>query len=515
MEIGAVSTSNKLATEAAFKIMKNGGNAFDAAVCAAAVLGVTEPSASGLGGGGMWLLKKGDSDEIVMIDGREESPQFTDPKIYKGNAGRAKIGAYSCAIPGHPAALTHINKNYGSLPLLDCLEDAIKYAEKGYPVDADYQRHLNARIDIVKKFKEISNIFLLNGNTPPIGHTIIQKDLANTLRTLGKNGHDGFYKGPVGEMLLKGVNNHGGFWTYDDLANYQVKIKKPLKMTYHDATINTLNSPSSGGAQLFLMLKIIDEIENRLQPKTYTDEIHLLVEAMYKSYYYRREYLSDCPDISHHISDKNLELLTKDINLDFIDRPIKQCKEKEAHSEQTTHISIIDRFGNCVSATMSINWQFGSCVVPDGTGVVLNDQMSDFSMISSSPNYIGPRKRPLSNMTPCIIETDDFIYLIGTPGGMRISTMVFLAVLFIVNNPEMAESAVDLPRFHQQYYPDFIEIEPDIFPKLLIENLQKKGHRIVNVNRRYGNMQLVIYDKKKKRAFAVTDKRYYGHALSG
>lgn len=514
MEVGAVSSSNHLAAKAAFKILENGGNAFDAAICAASILAVVEPANSGIGGGGFWLLKEAKSQKVIMIDSREQSSENTDPKIYKREPILARIGCFSCAIPGLPAAFDYISKNYGSLSLMDCLNDAINYAEKGFSVDIEYQRLANARIDILRMFPEIDELFLNDGKVPPIGHKIIQKDLGKTLRLIANHGHDGFYKGEIAQKLINGVCEKGGHWTLNDLSNYRVKIKQPLKFQYHNAIINTVNSPSSGGAQLILMLKIIDSIEEKLKPQSYTDELHLLLETMYKSYYYRNKYLGDCDDISTHISEQNLEELTKDINLNLIDRPMKQCHQKKHHSEQTTHLSILDRYGNSVSATLSCNFQFGSCIVPKGTGVVLNNQICDFSFRSSSPNYVSPMKRPLSNMTPCIIETDDFTYIIGTPGGIRISTMIFLCVLFLVNNPELAESVVDLPRFHHEHYPDVVEIEPGIFPILLMESLQQRGHKIVSVGRKYGNMQVVIYDKKKNRSFAVTDKRYSGFAIS-
>ena len=514
MQIGAVSSSNNLAAQAAFKILEDGGNAFDAAICAASVLSVVEPANSGIGGGDLWLLKEGKSGKVVMIDSREQSSSNTNPKIYKKHRALSKWGCLACAIPGVPAALDYINKNYGSLPLIDCMNDAINYAENGFLVDGEYQRLANVRINILKQFPEIDRLFLDHGEVPKLGYRIIQKDLAHTLKLIAKNGHDGFYTGEIAKKLVNGVCSGGGFWTMEDLSNYRVKIKNPLKFKYRGALINTVNSPSSGGAQLLLMLKIIDSIEEKLKPQSYTDELHLLLETMYKSYYYRHKYLGDCDDISCSITDQNLEELTNGINLDLVDRPLKQCYMRREYSEQTTHISIMDKYGNCVSATLSINFPFGSGVVPKGTGVVLNNQISDFSFRSSSPNYVGPKKKPLSNMTPCIIETDDYTYIIGTPGGIRISTMVFLSVLFLVNNPELAESVVDLPRFHHEYYPDVVEIEPGIFPTLLMENLQQKGHKIVSVGRKYGNMQVVIYDKKNNRAFAVTDKRYAGFAIS-
>lgn len=514
MKIGAVSCQNELATKAAFEILESGGNAFDAAICCAGVLGVVEPSNSGLGGGGLWLLKKKDSNKIIMIDSREESCKATNAKIYKQNRFLSRFGAISCAVPGLPAALDYINSEFGSISLGNCLKSAINYAKNGFEVDKEYQRLASARIKILRKSESINEIFLSNGEVPEMGKIIIQKDLSETLKSISKYGRDGFYKGIVAKKIVDGVNELGGNWTLEDLENYRIKIRESLQFEYKNAKIHTVNSPSSGGAQLILMLKIIDNIEEKLKPITYTDEIHLLLEAMYKSYYYREKYLGDCDDISVHISDSWIESLTENINLDMIDRPLKQCHRKKPYSEQTTHLSIMDSYGNCVSATLSLNYAFGSCVVPKGTGVVLNNQIADFSFRSSSPNYIGPNKRPLSNMTPCIIETNNYTYLIGTPGGIRISTMIFLSVLFLINNPELAESSVDLPRFHHEYFPDVVEIEPNIFPQLLMEGLEEKGHKIISVGRKYGNMQLVIFDKKHKRCFAVSDKRYAGFSLS-
>jgi gamma-glutamyltranspeptidase/glutathione hydrolase len=358
MKIGAVSSTNKLAADAAFKIMESGGNAFDAAVAAAAVLGVVEPANSGLGGGGLWLLKEVKSSQVIMLDSREESPSQTDAKIFKANNNRATVGCFACAIPGIPAALDYINRNYGSIKLSKCLQKAIDYAEHGFYVDEDYQRLVNARLNVLRQFKDIQDIFLVEKKTPPLGHQIIQRDLAETLKIISKKGRDGFYKGQIAKKMVDCIQQQGGFWILSDLENYRVKVKKPLQLNYHDAEIITANAPSSGGVQLLLMLKIIDLIEYQLKPKTYTDEIHLLLEAMYKSYYYKRQFLDDASDISNHMTDKTLESLVEKINLEIIDRPIKQCHKKIRYSEQTTHLSIIDRYGNCVSATLSLNYQF-------------------------------------------------------------------------------------------------------------------------------------------------------------
>jgi gamma-glutamyltranspeptidase/glutathione hydrolase len=517
MNIGGISTSNQLATEAGFQILQSGGNAFDAAITIASVLGVVEPANSGLGGGGLWLLRSHESDQVVMLDSREVSPQLTDSDIYKDNGRLTAIGALACAIPGVPAAIAYINKQWGSMSLDQCLEPAVNYAEKGFLVDADYQRLLRARIKHLSSIADMNVNFVIDGQIPPIGHRIIQKDLAQTLKVLAQKGHDGFYKGDIAKKLVNGVLEQGGIWTIDDLANYKVKIQKPLKVSYHNATIYVPTGPSSGGIQLLLMLKIIDIVEGKLKPKSYTDEIHLLLETMYKSYYYKHFYLGDSTDMISHLNSQTLEKLSHNIRLDSINRDEMLSENPDTHqySEQTTHFSIIDKWGNCVSATVSNNLQFGSGVIPKGTGVVLNNQMNDFSELPSSPNYIGPNKRPLSNMTPAIIDNGKYSYLLGTPGGSRIPTMMFLSTMFLINNPELLESTTVLPRFHHQYYPDHVEIEPGAFTQLLSEGLVKKGHIIQTMKRKYGNMQVVAYDKDQNRVFALTDPRYSGYSLKG
>ena len=380
MKVGAVSTSNQLATEAAYRLMQRGGNAFDAAICATAVLGVVEPANSGLGGGGLWILSDnfGQSGQVVMVDSREESPSLTDPRMYKtgGGGGRTRLGATSCAIPGVPAAYDYINHQYGQLSLMECLRIAIEYAETGFLVDAEYHRLANARLEILTHAPDIRNTFLIDGQLPPIGHRIIRRDLARTCDSWPNTVARAFILSPVARRLVDGVNQLGGF-DRPGSSQLSCRSQSAIDDELSWAMINTANSPSSGGVQLFLMLDILDRVEAATQPKTYTDEVHLLLEAMYRSYYYRQKYLSGSSDVTQIISDRNLRRLTQGINLQVIDRPINQCHQKPQEepppkepksSEQTTHVSIIDPQGNCVSATLSLNLRFGSCLIPSGAG---------------------------------------------------------------------------------------------------------------------------------------------------
>ena len=525
----AIATAHPVATEAGLEIMAAGGNAFDAAVAVSATLAVVEPYSSGIGGGGFWLLHRAADGRQVMIDGREKAPLAASRTMYqdaKGNVvpGLSVDGALAAGIPGEPAALVHIARTYGRLPLSRSLAPAIRAARNGFQVTPHYQRMAQFRLKVLQASPAAAEVFLLHNEVPPLGHHIKQPDLANTLQALANQGRAGFYQGKVAKQLLAGVKSAGGIWTVQDFKQYEVVERTPVIGHYRGNRIVSAPPPSSGGVALVTMLNILERY--RLKHLTALQRQQVIVEAMRRAYRDRAEYLGD-PD--------------------FVDVPVKQLIDKN-HAAQwqrsislkqatpsktlgratdtsggnhTTHFSILDKAGNRVAATLSINYPFGSGFMPPGTGVLLNDEMDDFSakpgvpnvygLVGAEANAIAPGKRMLSSMSPTFIESKQGIAILGTPGGSRIITMVLLAGLGYTEGLG-ADAMVSLPRYHHQYLPDKIFYEPEAISDKQRVHLQSMGHELKALQQPYGNMQVVIWDKQANTVSAASDPRGEGKA---
>ena len=526
----AVSSAHPLATSAGLKILAQGGNAFDAAVAVSAVLAVVEPYHSGLGGGGFWLLHQASTQKNVFIDGREVAPLAARKNMYVGNDGKpipelSLNGGLSAAIPGEPAALVLMAQKFGRLPLRQSLAPAIQIAEEGFIVDPqlNFLLGIENRLQQLQKFPATAAIFLQNGKPFSIGDRIIQRDLANTLRMLAKSGHDGFYRGEVAQRLVNAVNQAGGIWTLKDLASYKAKIREPLQGKFHDMHIITAPLPSAGGVGLITMLNILSEYP--LSSMSKAQWVHYLVEAMRLVFWQRMDMLGD-PDVvnirlTELVSEKNANYLRSFIHSEqaTASASLPQKKSEKEQSNNTTHFSIIDREGNRVAATLTLNYAFGSSLVADGTGVLLNDGMDDFStlpgiknaygLVGGEKNSIAPGKRPLSSMTPTFLEMPGRVAILGTPGGSRIPTMVLLASL-LFHDSYGAISMVSSMRFHHQFSPDIIYAEPDTFSPELQEQLQQMGYQIATLQRYYGDMQAITWDRQYNHVTAASDPRNIG-----
>ncbi len=524
----AVATAHLLATKAGMDILNRGGNAFDAAVAVSATLAVVEPYSSGIGGGGFWLLHRADDNKQVMIDGRERAPLAATETLYQdkqGNVipGLSVDGALAAGIPGEPAALAHIAKHYGRLPLKITLEPAIRVAREGFEVDAYYQKMAQFRQKALLKWPDSSAQFLENGKIPAPGKQIKQADLANTLQLLADQGRDGFYKGTVAKQLVKSVRDAGGIWTEKDLAEYRVIERQPIRFEYRGKTIVSASPPSSGGIALATMLNILSGYKLSVLDKT--TRSHLMVEAMRRAYRDRAEYLGD-PDfvkIPAYLTDPVYAAgLRASINKKrAMPSRLLPGKVDLSSGFHTTHFSILDKQGNRVAATLSINYPFGSGFVAKGTGVLLNDEMDDFSakpgvpnvygLVGAKANAIQSGKRPLSSMSPTFVESDEGVAILGTPGGSRIITMVLLGILEAEKSTN-PQDWVSLPRFHHQYLPDQIQYEKAAFDKATLTKLEGLGHTLKPVSN-YGNMQALYWDYKSRQVKAASDPRGVGEAI--
>lgn len=524
-----IATAHPMATAAGEEMLAQGGNAFDAAVAISAALAVVEPYSSGIGGGGFWLLHRSSDGFETMLDGREKAPLQAHRDMYlddKGNviAKASMDGPLSAGIPGVPAALDHLSKKYGRLTLKQSLQPAINYALNGFVVDEHYRRMARFRLEALRASPAAAEIFLQENEVPALGYVIKQDDLANTLKAIAEQGSAGFYRGKVSEKILSGVKQGGGIWQEDDFKKYFVLERKPIVGQFHEMKITTAAPPSSGG---IAMVEILNQLEHySLSSLQQPQAVHLIIESMRRAYRDRAQFLGD----SDFVSVPTERLINKyyAAGLAATIHPDKATPSDslpgvvhENNSRDTTHFSVIDHEGNRVSATLSINYPFGSCFVAPGTGVLLNDEMDDFSsrpgvpnaygLVGAEANAIEPGKRMLSSMSPSFLETDEKIAVIGTPGGSRIITMVLLGSLEFYFGAD-AQSIVNKSRFHHQYLPDVVFHESEAFDEKIIDQLNAKQHKLKKSDDTWGNMQLVIWDKKNKKMSVASDRRGAGLA---
>jgi len=529
--VAAIASAHPLATDAGHEILARGGNAFDAAIAITATLAVVEPYSSGLGGGGFWLLHRDKDNKDIMIDGRERAPLAASRDMYldvKGNVipGRSINGSLAAGIPGVPAAIVHLAKHYGRLPLKQSLAPAIKIAQQGFAVDSHYQRYASMRLQTLRQSSAAARVFLDKGNVPGIGFIIKQPDLARTLELIANKGRAGFYSGKLADTLVKGVRTAGGIWTSADFEKYRVVERQPIRSRYRGMEIVSVSPPSSGGIAIATVLNILSGYD--LARHNRVERSHLIIEAMRRAYRDRAEFLGDSDYVRVPV-----QKLTSIVHASHLRSSIKTDKATASDSlppavapdnkgRDTTHFSILDRKGNRVAATLSINYLFGSGFMVPGTGVVLNDEMDDFSAKPGTPNVYGlvgaeanaiaPGKRPLSSMSPTFLVTNDRVAILGTPGGSRIISMVLLAALDFINGGS-ADSMVNIPRFHHQYLPDVVQFEKKAFTEKEIEALQRKGHKTRMQAGTYGNMQVVVWDRKHNQLDAASDPRGIGKAV--
>jgi len=521
----AISSAHELATEAGFEVLEQGGNAFDAAVAVSAALAVVEPSSSGIGGGGFWLLHRESDDFSTMVDGREEAPGAASRDMYLDENGEvdrdlATNGPLAAGIPGAAAAWVHISENYGELELAEVLAPAIRLARQGFPVYVKYQQLLNWRAQIMMQWPYTAEIFMPGDELPEIGEVIVQKDLAATLERLARGGHDGFYTGNTARLLVEGSREAGGIWTLKDFADYQAVEREPITIEHGGYTLLTAAPPSSGGIAIAQVLNLIEPFDWKAMGRV--DRVHLLAEAMRRAYRDRALYLGD-PDF---VDIPTGMLLSNDYAAGLrttlrMDRALPSAHlaadpDRIRESNNTTHFSLIDAEGNMVSATLTVNLPYGSAFAAPGTGVLFNNEMDDFSAKAAEPNAFGligfeansiePGKRMLSSMSPTIIEGDERVAILGTPGGSRIITMVILGILDFLegNGPE---SWVSLPRFHHQYLPDEISAEREALTDAQIAELEARGHTVSVRDRPWGNMHAVMWERVTNTLSAAHDPR--------
>ena len=524
----AVVTAHPLASQAGEQILSAGGNAFDAAVAVSAALAVVEPHGSGIGGGGFWLLHQASTHKDIVIDGREVAPAAAHATMYldaDGKLTRDSIdGPLAAGIPGVVAALEVISENYGSLSLEANLQPAIELAQSGFTPGDHYLRLASLRRQALLASPQASKTFLHDGEVPAKNFVIRQPMLAASLKLIARQGAQVFYRGELAHKLVDGVRAAGGIWSLQDLEQYRVQIRAPLQTTYRGLKIIMPPPPTSGGVVISQILAMLEDFD--LTTLSSVDHTHMVVEAMRRAYRDRALYLGDPDflDIPMHIlmsksyaqdnfADFSREHATNNSDLT---NPIRVT------GEDTTHFSILDQQGNYVAATLSINYPFGSGFMVPETGILLNDEMDDFSIGLATPNVWGlvggeankiePGKRMLSSMTPMFARDESRTLIVGTPGGSRIISMLTLALLEFTRGSS-AEQVVSQKRFHHQYLPDEIQFEQNALTEEEQNALSEKGHKLNELSRRYGNMHAIIWHQNRNKIDAAADPRGEGAAV--
>lgn len=495
-ETGMVAAQDRLAAEVGRDILKKGGNVVDAAVATGFALAVTHPQAGNIGGGGFMLIKFADRDEVIAIDYRERAPaaatrdMFLDAKGEVDNS-RARFSHLSAGVPGSVMGLATALEKYGTMPLGAVMAPAIRLAEKGFPVTGALADALGEYSSRFARDPSSLAYFTKNGAPYRKGDILIQKDLARTLKTIAKNGAKGFYEGPVADRIVAEMAANGGLITHEDLKSYRAVEREAVKGTFRGYEIISMPPPSSGGVHLIEMLNVLEGYDLAAMGHNSADYLSLLVETMRRAYADRSAYLGD-PDffsvpVAALTSRDYAAAIRKKIN------PKRATKSSDVapglgpvgESEQTTHYSVMDKDGNAVAVTTTLNFTFGSSFSVDGAGFLLNNEMDDFSakpgtpngygLLGGAANEIAPLKRPLSSMTPTIVVKDGrAVFATGTPGGSTIINIVLQNVLNILEfgmNPMQANAA---PKIHHQWQPDRITAEPGV-PVDAIRLMEARG----------------------------------------
>lgn len=519
---GMVASEQGLATQVGLDILKQGGNAIDAAVAVGFALAVVLPNAGNIGGGGFMVLHDDKTGKDVAIDFREIAPAKASRDMYLDNQGNVIDGKSlfthdASGVPGTVAGMEYALKKWGTMPLSKVLEPAIKLAEKGFIVSDVLAQTLKEEKSILGKWSSSKAIFFKNGEPLKSGDLLVQKDLAKSLRLIAKQGAKAFYQGEIATKIAKEMQSHGGTMTLEDLKAYKVVERQPIIGDYRGYKVVTMPPPSSGGVHLIEILNMLEHYPIKKDGVNSAKNIHHMAESMKLAYADRSEYLGDPDFVKIPVTGltskayANERVKTIDDNKARLSSTIKPGKPQPYESDQTTHFSVMDKAGNAVAVTYTLNLNFGSGIVAEGTGILLNNEMDDFSVKPGVPNAFGlvggtanaieAKKRPLSSMTPTIVMKNNKPWLVtGSPGGARIITTVLQSVVNTIDHEMNPAEAIITPRVHHQWLPDELRVEEGISPDT-IKLLQDKGHKVVT-KAPMGRIQIIQAD----------DSGFYGYS---
>ena len=519
---GMVASEQGLATQVGLDILKQGGNAIDAAVAVGFALAVVLPNAGNIGGGGFMVLHDDKTGKDVAIDFREIAPAKASRDMYLDNQGNVIDGKSlfthdASGVPGTVAGMEYALKKWGTMPLSKVLEPAIKLADKGFIVSDVLAQTLKEEKSTLGKWSSSKAIFFKNGEPLKSGDLLVQKDLAKSLRLIAKQGAKAFYQGEIATKIAKEMQSHGGTMTLEDLKAYKVVERQPIIGDYRGYKVVTMPPPSSGGVHLIEILNMLEHYPIKEDGVNSAKNIHHMAESMKLAYADRSEYLGDPDFVKIPVTGltskayANELVKTIDDNKARLSSTIKPGKPQPYESDQTTHFSVMDKAGNAVAVTYTLNLNFGSGIVAEGTGILLNNEMDDFSVKPGVPNAFGlvggtanaieAKKRPLSSMTPTIVMKNNKPWLVtGSPGGARIITTVLQSVVNTIDHEMNPAEAIITPRVHHQWLPDELRVEEGISPDT-IKLLQDKGHKVVT-KAPMGRIQIIQAD----------DSGFYGYS---
>ena len=522
---GMVVSDSKLASEIGVKILKSGGNAVDASIASAFALAVTYPAAGNIGGGGFVVYFNAEKESVTTIDFREKAPLKSYEKMYIDETGqfqtkKSSYGIRSIGVPGTVDGLYHFHKKYGKLPWKVLIQPSIDLSKNGFKMtNGLFNSIKNQNFHQSKKYLK-TYFNNKNGNLVKPGELWIQESLSKTLIAIRDNGRDGFYKGWVADEIVNFMKKNNGLIDHNDLIKYKSTERIPVRGNYRGFEVFSMPPPSSGGITLISMLNILENEDFKKIKLNSTMFIHLLVETMKIGFYNRAKYLGD-PDFNPNIpidsllSKKYSKIMFKSINKKKASKSDPNVLNKNSESDQTTHISVIDKDGSSVSLTYTLEESFGSGIGTNKLGFLFNNEMGDFNpvpgltdkfgLIGTKPNTIAPGKRMLSSMTPTIVTKNMKPYLIiGSPGGRTIINTVLQSIINTIDYNMNLDEAIEASKFHHQWLPDKIVFEKSKFSSETLNDLSKMGHDF-NFTTRLGNLMGIIYDEKENIFIGATD----------
>ncbi|EHO78458.1 gamma-glutamyltransferase [Fusobacterium ulcerans] len=484
---GVVSTGKYEATKIGVDIIKKGGNAIDAAVAVGFALGVCEPQSSGIGGGGFMVIRFAKTGETKFIDFREIAPKNATPDMWKLDKdgkvinNEKAVGGKAVGVPGEVKGMMYALEKYGTMSRKDVIQPSVELAENGYEVSAVLSRDIKNKYDMIEMFPETSKIYLNEGFPYEVGETIKNPDLANTLRKIIKNGEKAVYEGEIAKAIVKSAQDAGGPLTMEDMQNYDIRVNDPLVGHYRGYEIVTSAPPSSGGAHVVQILNILENYDMKNVKPGSAEYYHLFSEAIKMAFADRAKFCGDTEFIDVPIDGI--------ISKDYAKELVKQLDSKKSKkyiagnpwawdgSKDTTHYSIVDKEGNIVAVTKTVNNVFASGVVAEGTGIILNNEMNDFDTGHGKANSVEAGKKPLSSMSPTIVLKDGKpVMSLGAPGATRIITGVAQVISLVLDYGMDIQEAINFPRIHDDY--DKLVCETRIDPAV-IAKLKAMGHNVV------------------------------------
>lgn len=535
---GMVVSSERHASEVGVQILRNGGNAVDAAIATGFALAVTHPSAGNIGGGGFMIVYTAEG-KVAAFNFREKAPAAAHARMYLDKDGVYSEpvnheGYLSIGVPGTVAGFFLAHQKFGTKPMRELLAPAIKLAEQGFHVSWGLHEDFTYLAEDFGKYPASARVFLKNGKEVyQPGEIWKQPDLARTLRRIQVRGRDGFYKGETARLLAAAMRQHGGLITEADMASYEAQERQPVHGTYRGYDIYSMSPPSSGGTAVIEMLNILEGFDLRATGFASAQHVHLLTEAMRRAFADRARYLGD-PDfnpnmpIERLISKEYAAQLRKSISLNRASASDPATFNEAYESTETTHYSVVDAAGNAVVVTYTLEYGYGSRIVAEGTGFLLNNEMGDFNpqpgrtdstgLIGTPANVVAPGKRMLSSMTPTIVAKDGRPYLlIGSPGGRTIINTVLQVIVNVIDFDMDIGEAIAAPRIHHQWLPNRLRIEEFGISKDTERLLEMFGHRLAisRSSRSQGSAMGIIIDPKTGLRLGAADPRASDGAAVG